>query len=523
MVAQAARRVDGLGSTVPFHPALFAAYPVLRLYAVNVSEVAVADVLVPLVIVVGLTLLGLGALTLLLRDVRRAAIIVSAVVLPFLLFGLLRNMAEPYVGSSRIPLLVAYLAGVAIAVVIALRARARLGSITLALNVISVVLIAMTLVPLARGLTMADATVAGGQVAAAADASAAPGPASSRTRPMRDIYHVILDRYGSEAALATVGIDNSEFIGWLRDQGFTVADDARANYIRTTLAVGSILGMTHLDRIGARLGPDSESYAPVVRLIENSAAGAFLQDQGYEYVHLGSWYDRTRDSAIADRSYSPETEVSFASTLVDLSLAGELTQAPSGGRPFDRKHAESATYGFAVLEDLVKEPGPTYVFAHILLPHTPYVFLEDGTFDPKRANQASQLAYTNARIRALIEPLLALPEDERPIIVLQSDEGPYPRRYARDEDGFDWTKATDEELVEKYGILDAFYLPGPEGQPPPAVRSPVNTYGEIFRRYFGADVEVLPDRSFTSPKARPYDFHEITDLLDANLDGDAPA
>ena len=43
MVAQAARRVDGAGSTVPFYPVLFAAYPVLRLYAANVTEVDLTD------------------------------------------------------------------------------------------------------------------------------------------------------------------------------------------------------------------------------------------------------------------------------------------------------------------------------------------------------------------------------------------------------------------------------------------------------------------------------------------------
>jgi hypothetical protein len=522
MVAQAARRVDGVGSTVPFHPLLFAAYPVLRLYAANVTEVEAVDIVVPLVVVVGLTLAGLGVLTLLLRDVRRAAIITSAVVLPVMLFGLVQNLAEPYVGTSRIPLIVGSVVGVAIAVVVALRARARLGSITLALNVIAFVLIAMTVVPVVRGLAMTDAASGGTRVAVAADVDS-PGDLAATKPQTRDIYHLVFDRYGSEQALATEDIDNSEFIAWLRDLGFVVNDDARANYVRTTLSVGATLGMTLLDRIGDRLGPDSESYGPVVRLIENSRAGAFLQDQGYEYIHLGSWYDRTRDSAIADATYSPETEVSFASTLVDLTLIGEVTADAPGARPFERKHAESAEYQFRVLDELTKEPGPTYVFAHFLMPHTPFVFLEDGTFAPKRATHASQLAYTNARIKAFLEPLLALPEDERPIVILQADEGPYPARYAADEDHFDWTSATDEEVVEKYGILDALYLPGPEGQPAPDLKSPVNTYGELFRRYFGADAETLPDRSWTSPKAHPYDFHEITDRLDSLLDAEPAA
>ena len=61
-----------------------------------------------------------------------------------------------------------------------------------------------------------------------------PGRRRSRPRrrqPGRDIYHLILDRYGSERAFRTgYGIDNSEFIAWLREQGFQVLDDAHANY-----------------------------------------------------------------------------------------------------------------------------------------------------------------------------------------------------------------------------------------------------------------------------------------------------
>jgi hypothetical protein len=42
----------------------------------------------------------------------------------------------------------------------------------------------------------------------------------------------------------------------------------------------------------------------------------------------------------------------------------------------------------------------------------------------------------------------------------------------------------------------------------------VNTFRLIFGAYFGADLPLLPDRSFTSAgKYRPYDLTEITDRL----------
>ncbi len=44
--------------------------------------------------------------------------------------------------------------------------------------------------------------------------------------------------------------------------------------------------------------------------------------------------------------------------------------------------------------------------------------------------------------------------------------------------------------------------------------TPVNTFRIVFNEYFGADFELLEDRSFTYPDLdHVYDFYEITDRL----------
>jgi len=127
---------------------------------------------------------------------------------------------------------------------------------------------------------------------------------------------------------------------------------------------------------------------------------------------------------------------------------------------------------------------------------------------------AQQLAYLQARINGLVDRLLARPEADRPIIVLQADEGPYPLAYARDTIGYDWATATSDELEIKFGILDAMYLPGTGSPDLPPAMSSVNTFRLIFDRYFGAGLPLLPDRSFTSAgKFRPYDLTDVTDRL----------
>ena len=71
----------------------------------------------------------------------------------------------------------------------------------------------------------------------------------------RDIYHLVFDRYGSERSLALgPGIDNSEFVGWLRERGFQVVDDARANFERTVLSLSAIHDMSLHEDLANRSG-----------------------------------------------------------------------------------------------------------------------------------------------------------------------------------------------------------------------------------------------------------------------------
>jgi hypothetical protein len=333
--------------------------------------------------------------------------------------------------------------------------------------------------------------------------------------PRRDIYYVVLDRYGSERAFEVgFGIDNSDFIEWLRGRGFDVANDARANYVSTPLALGTSLAMTGIDDIASQVGPDYRTLAPVVERVRNSRVGAFMQDQGYDYIHLGTWFDPTRVSGIADRSYAPRGHQSLATVAVDSSVMGVALRWLDPEWSYDAMHADAAEYAFDLLDRLVDEPGPKFVFAHILMPHPPYVFLEDGTFAPGSATLESQLRYTNSRVREFVSKAVRGPQSERPIVILQADEGPYPTRYELDTNGFDWADASDAEIATKFGILSALYLPGEAGiEPLPPTLSPVNTFREVLRRYFGIALESLPDKSYASPYLRPYDLTDVTAQL----------
>ena len=190
------------------------------------------------------------------------------------------------------------------------------------------------------------------------------------------------------------------------------------------------------------------------------------------------------------------------------------------------KHLHHNTYALDTLDRLVREPGPKFVLAHILLPHPPYIFDRDGryiapdeaaTLEPDDAWRR-QLDYTNSRLQAVLAALLALPEDRQPIIILQADEGPWPDRYAADQFTFDWRDASAEELEIKFGIMNAWRVPGGTDLSLSRSLTAINTFPVLFDRYFGLDYPLLPDRVSTSRSwTRPYDLTDVTDRLPGDL------
>ena len=508
----------------PLHPLLVAAWPVLFLYGANIGELSLADLVGPLVAIVAaaLALLGVGGYVL--RDGRRAALIVSALAAAMLLYGHVAGLLGP-LGLRSAVLQVGWFLLIAIVAVVAVRiGSARLEGVTRALDLVAAVLVVVALVTIVPaevgrfGRTTSAATASG------STASTAPADAGGT---QRDIYFLIFDRYGSALSLnLRYGIDDVPFLNGLRARGFQVAPDSHANYVKTTLSLAATLNLDYLDDIVAEQGPDSEDHGPIFERLSDHAVGHFVREHGYQYIHVGSRYGPTESSVAADRNLHMGGPSDFAAALYDNSALPAISRrlGLSKSSPERSRQYDVGRFQLNTLDDLATEPesGPVFVFAHVLLPHPPYVFARDGSFVPDEVDAtrsqsegyADQLVYVNQRIDELIDRLLARPAAEQPIIIIQADEGPYPTAYARNTITYDWSTASSEELEIKYGILDAMYLPGAGAPVLPPNMSSVNTFRLVLGAYFGADLPLLPDRSFTSAsKLRPYDLTDITDRL----------
>ena len=507
----------------PLHPFLAAAYPVLALWAANVGQlVPVGDVLASLAVALGGTGAVLLLLRLLLRQPARAALVATLVVTLFFSYGYAwngtRSVLPPELANHAV-LLASWAAIALVGAAVAVRWR-RAPVLTAPLNVAGTILLAMSLVPLGLHAT---------RLPTAESPDQDPVASSAVGRTTRDIYWIIMDRYGSASVLEeSYGFDNGPFLDALRDRGFYVAEDATANYLKTALSLASSRDMAYVDADTLRGEATSDDdWAPVHDRLDGSfEVQRHLSARGYRFAYLGSYWAPTGRNAAADLNLRYESAASeFHSALADTTALRGL----SG--PLDPRRTlwEITRFQFDAFEDVAALEGPTFVHAHIGLPHDPFVFRADGSFRPEAETLGhtyedmfvDHVRYANSELLRILDVLLDVPAEEQPIIVIQADEGPFPRRYREESPSFVWPEATDAELREKFGILNAFHLPGIDAEDAglyPSISS-VNTFRVILNAYHGMDLPLLPDRNlvFATP-GHNYELVDLTDRVRAAMD-----
>jgi hypothetical protein len=121
-----------------------------------------------------------------------------------------------------------------------------------------------------------------------------------------------------------------------------------------------------------------------------------------------------------------------------------------------------------------------------------------------------QASYITRRIQETIDRILA-ESPEPPIIIVQSDHG--------SELNLDMENVRNTDLHERMSILNAYYFPDHQYQGLYQDISPVNSFRVVFDTFFGANLPLLPDRSFFSTWSDPYHFIDVTDSVQCKSHG----
>ena len=508
-------------------PFLAAVYPILALYAVNLREmVPLESMIVPALAALAATGVVMLVLRLAFGDWERAGALTLVMLVLFFTYGTGWNAVAGSLPGGHLALLAVW-GGLLVVGLLAIRVLGtdRLRAATPVLNLVLAVLLVGNGVAIARFQISVMGDV---EVAKAGDAGG--GGSVDVDRPP-DIYWIILDRYGSEDVVREYyDHDISTFIDQLGDRGFYVADEATTNYLKTYPSLLAARNMEYLDgeELRARAtaaddwSPMYRDFASSFRLLE------FLRPLGYRFIYSGSHWEHTASHGDADVNYVfDENQDEFLDVLGDASLL-QAAELLGGDAPLDwrERYWLRTHFQWDSLHDSIRLGSPKFVHAHLAVPHSPYIFEPDGSFVPedverdrtKEENYANNVDFANAAVLDLVDAVLAANPDSPPIIIIQSEEGPFPKRFEAGGYGFSWTdEATDEELHEKFGILSAFFLPGLPGDRAeeaglyPSI-SLVNEFRVILNHYFGAEYELLPDRNLVWPDQS--DIYEFVDLTE---------
>lgn len=366
-----------------------------------------------------------------------------------------------------------------------------------------------------------------------------PVNAVKEVKATPDIYYLIFDRYANQSVLKSVyNLDNSQFLNGLKSKGFYVADST-ANYPATSFSLSSSLNLDYLPS-ALQNRPENGLYASLLHdRMEDNRVVDFLKGRGYQFVNVGPWWDATKYNHNADLNlYNPtgfiafnrsvdlqeherilfEDTVLFALSKTTLKVRGRVLFGrtyPNDDSPSRAIHRQTAINQFRQLKKASNISGQKFVFAHFLMPHDPYVLDENCKHLPipnehEYKLYRRQIQCTNIKIRETIDYILSHSKTD-PIIIIQSDEGPYPTEFRKNLN-LEWSKARNGLLHQKAKITNNYYFPGRDYSNLYPHISPVNTFRVVFNQFFGTQMPLLKDKYYfsESTKKRFYLF-EVTD------------
>ncbi len=498
-------------------PTIFAIGFILNLYIGNISELFLSSLVTPVTSAILVSLVITIISSLLLRNKTKGVTLASLfVILFFALRDVLPKMNQEFVLAIGIALVV-------LAFIFLKRTKRNLDSLGKFFLITSLLLFGIAVFRITQyEIKKSNEPVISSPLKLPVVSS------TTSKADVPDIYYIVPDSYSASKSLFKYyNFDNSQFLNFLTEKGFFIASDSASNYPKTFLSLGSSLNMEYLDYLSKF--KNSSDLTKVDPLLEDNNVVKFLTSAGYKYYHLGSWWGATHTNKNAYQNVILENEnaipmsqfdyIVLQSTIVDPLIDKFLPSLTVGDS--DRDRMNRANYQFEQLGKLANEPGPKFVFAHVIAPHEPYFYDKNCKFqnlDTRKRRQevpkyVDHLNCVNQKLEGTVNEILKNSK-KPPVIIIQSDEGaPFLAEEMTPPDS--WGKAPLSLLQEKFPVFNAYYLPEASGSSGLYESiTPVNSFRVIFNRYLGTNFPILPDRSYILPDLKHlYDFVDVTDRI----------
>jgi len=507
------------------HPLLVAVYPILFFYTHNQSQLRIDVLREPL----GISLLFFGVIwamaSLVFRKISKGSIFASYVAFVFFSYGHISgNLKGLYlplsgglvIGPDKVLMPLVFLMTIFFAAWL-LKTRSSLAGINRFVNITLILLVSfqvLLILPRESRLRKQEAGAHGDQTLVDAP----------------DIYFIILDAYARGDTLEKLyGYNNESWLKSLEEMGFTVDRQARSNYTQTFLSLSATLNLDHVNYFENKLGKSSKDVSLPFEMIHNSGVVGFLKERGYKIINFSSGWGPTDNLAGADVNFQGGSLFKIGNKEIRFNEYYLVFLQTTALSPFVKEKLanearDKVLYTLEKLKDIPYQRGNKFVLAHFNVPHPPYLFDENGNAldgqDLKmageeyqdRENYLKQLRFISTQIRATIKAIHDRSARE-PIIILQADHGPssvlgHPYKWPR--------PASPEGIKERIYILSAYHLPDHTDKI--TASTPVNYFRWIFNRYFNADYQILPERSYFSDYKNIYEFFDVTQTAEEGWD-----
>lgn len=321
--------------------------------------------------------------------------------------------------------------------------------------------------------------------------------------PVRDVYFILLDMYAGKDTLDFLNFDNSEFYTSLKERGFEVYENLSSNYNKTTFSIPSVLNGDYIENLSASTPSDA---------IDRSLMFNLARKNGYKICYLNSWPSKlSLNPDYYYKIYNSDKVVVLNS--VSAFVKGSVLENLISGKILPKDQGKDRFIG-----ETLKIKGKKLVFLHLLMPHEPYLYDENGNSNQKQSlsdfnysgkhilNSESYLGYlkyTNKYTLDLIDSIWKSSSDE-PIIVIFGDHGIRRKYYDNGEELI----FGDKELLNTYfNTFLAYY--NPYGAKRVKTKSLVNFFRVFINDVFGTSLQEVEDKKFYNNYYSPDMFKEV--------------
>ena len=502
--------------STPIHIIFLTIFPIIFIFSENMKELVPTDILIPLLVIIPISLTTFFILKLILKDSKKAALIVSIGLVLFFTYGHFYNILKGFtildevIGRHRY-LIIPFILGIIIPTYFIIKSKIDFQNITKIVNGISIVLVIMVFVNVTTfGMTEIE--------------SYSTIHYESTNDPMElqniyntpDVYYIILDEYGGPESMKYLNYDNSQFYEFLKEKKFIIPEKSTGNYPISQFSIGSSLNMEYLSDLSNNVGKDSKSYLPIIQMVYNSQVIKNFKSLGYEIVIFDSEFVPAKNFVLVDdiKCHKDEMNSILLDSITRMTMMGYFVE-----RVDEEKRRDLIKCAFSESKTIGNNKDkPIFAFIHILLPHPPNIFGPNGEsvtpgipisseiWDEKIA-YIDQLKFANKEITKVIEKILD--EDEKSIIIIQSDTG----------SGFDinWKNPDESMILQRLSILNAYYVPEISENQFYENITPVNSFRIIFNDYFNGNYKILEDLNYWNNVYKPFDFHDVTEIIGMNI------